>query len=266
MTNIDCQIGGRLGEISANALRTAVQQTVGLLDEYDAALYGKGLPSLRWNVWDMKSDNGLLIRFGSEVPRRKRGPVVSDISGAIANGLIDGINIISSDSRVPPYMSEYGFHRLEAMTRIIARNEAQSFTLRTNGHVASVDSETSAKLRKLSDIRRTSIGSVEGRLVGINVAKNPRVTIIHHLSNKSVSCPIEQGQLDLVKTSLGKKVIVSGVLHKNEAGDTIRVNMRSIHHLSRDLLRQQLADISALPIPDFARQADTEEYLRDIRG
>lgn len=39
MNSLDCQIGGKPGEISAHALRTAVQQTVGLLDEYDAGLY-----------------------------------------------------------------------------------------------------------------------------------------------------------------------------------------------------------------------------------
>jgi len=100
------------------------------------------------------------------------------MSSEVATGLIDGINTIAIEEKVPRYLSEYGFGRVAALARMVDRREAESFTIKTNGHLGSVDSGTSKKLEKITGIRRTAVGSVEGRLVSVNVAQHPRVTII----------------------------------------------------------------------------------------
>lgn len=71
-----------------------------------------------------------------------------------------------------------------------------------------------------------------------------------------------ESQLEgVIKKALGKTVVAYGVLHKNEAGDTIRLTLRSIEELNRESLRKQLEEISQMPLPDFATTKNTEEYL-----
>lgn len=265
MTNFFCHIGGKAGHISAHALRAAVQQTVGLLDEYDASLYGKSSPSLKWNVAEMGSGDGLFIQFQSHLSKSRRR--LEDKSKEIADGLVDGLNVLDR-GKMPMYLSEHGLKRVSGMARVIKKGGADSFTLRSNGHIATVGKETGKRLQSVIGIKRTSIGSVEGRLVGINVSASPRITIVHHVSRKSVMCAVAKEQMEFVKNALGKTVRIYGTLHKNEAGDTIRVTMRDMQMQEVDTayLKQLTAQISGLPLPDFASTTITEEYLEETRG
>lgn len=268
MAEVNLKIAGDPGMISAHALRTGVQQTVGLLDEYAHAMSERGQRHIRWNVRDLVSNGDLRIGFSSMLVHGKRKTPITDNSAEIAATLVNGISIIDRNSVIPPYISENGMRRVEAFVKVIDRQEAKSFTLTSQGVSASVTKTTGNILDKLVEIKRKAIGSVEGRLVGINVARNPRLSIIHHITRRAVTCVVEDRHMDLAKNALGKRVIVYGTLHKNVNGDTIRVDMRhdNLHIFAAGSMRAELEAISRLPVPKYAETKNTEDYLIETRG
>ena len=268
MAEIDLEIAGAPGKVSANALRVGIQQTVGLLDEFARAMSETNYETLKWNVRDLKSNGTLHVGFWSSVVHRKRKPPPLDNSLSVANTLVGGLAAIDREAITPPYISELGMRRVEAFVDVIKRHEADTYTLKSLGEVASVTQKTGDNLNKLIEIKRTAIGSVEGRLVGINVARAPKLSIIHHVSKKSVTCIVDERYMETAKSALGKRVVVYGTLYKNLNGDTVRVQMRegNIHVFAPGEMRARLAEISGLPIPDFAKTPDTEDYLIGSRG
>jgi len=126
--------------------------------------------------------------------------------------------------------------------------------------------DTAAKLDKLVTPKRTAIGSVDGRLVAISIARTPRISVIHHLTKRSVSCQFDERGLESVKSLLGKRVIIHGRLHKNQSGDTIKIDPSELMEFTASAWRSLLVESSTGVIPDFADTTDTEEYLRNTRG
>lgn len=268
MAEINLEIAGEPGRISANALKTGVQQTVGLLDEYAHAMSDKGYGFVRWNVREISSNGMLKIGFSSLLIRGRRKVPPVDNSFSVASTLVRGIATIDKEAITPPYISDFGIRRVESFVKLIDRQEANSFTLKSQGLSASVTKETGASIAKLIEIKRMAIGSVEGRLVGIDISRKTRLSIIHQVTKRSISCVVDGKYLEFARSALGKRVIIRGTLFKNINGDTVRVQMRDdeMYVFSTDALRDQLMSLSDLSIPDFAKSSDTEEYLAGSRG
>jgi hypothetical protein len=267
MADINLEIAGENGKVSARALQTGVHQTVRLLDEYAHAMAEKGSAPLQWNVRDLKSNGSFTVGFySSPIFGRKTSRV--DYSPQITSELVHGIAQIDLKAVTPPYISEVGMRRVESFVGLIERHEAQSFTLYSQGASASVTHKTGENLLKLIEIKRTAIGSVEGRLVGINVSRSLKLSIIHQVTRKAVSCVVDEKYMELAKAALGKRVIIRGTLYKNLNGDTVRIQMREgeIQVIGPGTMTDYLASISAEPIPSFAQTRDTEEYLIGSRG
>jgi len=268
VAEINLEIAGEPGQISANALKTGVQQTVGLLDEYAYAMSEKGHGYVRWNVRDLGSNGTLRIGFSSFLVRGRRKAPPVDNSLSVASTLVSGIATIDKEATTPPYISDFGIRRVESFVKVIDRQEAKSFTLNAQGLSASVTKKTGENIARLIEIKRTAIGSVEGRLVGIDISRKTRLSIIHQLSKKSITCVVDEKYLELARSALGKRVVIQGTLFKNINGETVRVQMRNdeMRVFSPDDFRERLKNISALPIPDFARALDTDDYLARSRG
>ena len=72
-------------------------------------------------------------------------------------------------------------------------------------------------------------------------------------------------RIDDAKENLGKRVSVSGRMHKNANGDTLGVTVSDIRAVEIGK-RFVLPDIGHLGEPDFTSASSTAEYLRSIRG
>lgn len=252
--------------ISEHTFRTALDQATGLLREYDSAISGRKNGVLVWNIGHLYSNGVLRVGFQSNLSQSRIRRGVSDVSGPVAKHLVSGFHAIDEELATPQYLSETGLKRIERMVGLIEDQRAASFSLKVGDDIAEVTRQTGDNLKKLLNIKRTSVGSIEGRLVGIDVRRNLQVNVVHHISGKSVKCVIPQDLMTQAKDALGNRVTVAGLLHKNERGETIRVDVGSIRErLSADH-RVGLERLSAMPVPDFSQTANTEEYLQRTRG
>jgi hypothetical protein len=266
MAELDFEINGKVGQISAMTFDSAIHHAVALLREFDAALSGKRSGSLQWYVGRLRSNGSLLVNFLSRQKSvrtsRERLP---DVSLGVTSSFVNGFEDLELRAETPPYLSEYGLRRAEDLTRLIGRDGAEAFTFRTQAKEIKVTPKTTENIGRLLPIKRTAIGSVEGMLEAINVHKTPRFIVYHSITNKGIACEFNQDRwLPTVKENLGSRVAVFGKLHKNINGDTLRVTVEDIKNMGGQK-RFALPDVGELGEPEFTSVSATAEYLRRIR-
>jgi len=268
MAELNFEVQGRPGEISATTFREAIYFSVSLLREFDAAMSRKRLGSLKWYVERLHSNGSLSITFHSmQRTYKNQTTLPPDISPSVTSYLVSGFEDIEQKCVVPPYLSEFGLAKVRDLAHLIKKNGASGFRFGTQTKSVEVTTRSAENVGKLLPIRRTSIGSVEGMLEGVNLHRKPRVIVYHAVTNRAISCLFEPEQfMEQVKHSLGRRVVVSGLLHKNINGDTLRVSMESLQVVDEKNRFALPGRTEGLEDPEFSRTASTEEYLRSIRG
>src|ERR1700684_500210 len=93
MAELDFEIFGKPGEVSASTFREAVGQAVGLLQEFDSAISETPRGSLRWYIGRLHSNGNLLVSFRSKIKgKRKTRERVADVSSAVTNSFLTGFD------------------------------------------------------------------------------------------------------------------------------------------------------------------------------
>jgi len=267
MADLDFTIHGKPGEIAAATFREAIGNAVGLLREFDSAISGKSLGSLRWYVSRLHSNGSLTVGFSSKAKKPSRAKQPHDYSPAITDTFMSGLDVLETKGILPPYLSEQGLQKAELLSGLIGRNGASGFRFSYAHQSVDVTSKTNENVRHLLPITRVAIGSVEGKLEAINLHHKPRFIVYHSITKKAVTCEFNEAELlDDIKRCLGKRVVVSGELKKNVNGDTLRVKMDAIRVIGEAITKDRFADISGLGEPSFTGFETTEDYLRNIRG
>jgi hypothetical protein len=110
-----------------------------------------------------------------------------------------------------------------------------------------------------------SIGSVEGRLEMVSIHHRPRFTVYHSRTNKAVRCDFAHEDLGTITAALGRRVVVSGVVHSNAKGEPLRVDVERIALVGREEEPPSTASLAGSD-PSFTGDVSTKEYIRSIRG
>lgn len=123
-----------------------------------------------------------------------------------------------------------------------------------------------AGLLHRSEIRETSIGSIEGRLTSISFSNRPQFGLRPARGN-IVQCHFDESLLlSQVTQALRKRVSVSGRLVRDGDGRPVRVsNVKSIELLPED---DELSSVGELfgSMPELTEDMPTSEWLRMQRG
>jgi hypothetical protein len=276
MARMRFQIAASASGVSLQTYTTATAKFLQLLREIDSAISGKGGGMVNWYVVDAKSNEresnqraeSFIIEIESKLkpaPQRTRQPI-RDTAQAVAISFVKGFENIEYKGISPPYLSEFGLERLQAMMALLHRNGARGFTaevLEPNRAVAVTD-KAAKTLAELLPPRRSEEGSVEGTLETVSVHKNKKFVIYDSLTGKGVTCLIDDDStLALASTNLGKKVRVAGKVFFNIKEEPVRVAVQSLRvlGLKKPLTVAQLTGSD----PEFTGNLTTDEYIRSIR-
>ena len=268
MAELDLEIHGKPGEVSAATFREAIYYAVSLLREFDAAVSGKRLGSLRWYIERLKSNGSLFITFHSKQRIYKTPKTLPpDVSSSVTSFLLSGFEDIEEKCVMPSYLSEFGLAKVGDLAHLIKKNGARGFRFGSQSKSVEVTSKTSENVGKLLPIQRTAIGSVEGNLEGVNLHGKPRVIVYHAVTKRAVTCLFEPDRfMDQVRNCLGRRVVIFGTLHKNINGDTLRVSMERLEIVDEKNRFALPGPTEGLQDPEFSKTPSTEAYLRSIRG
>jgi len=268
MPALDFQINNVVGrEVSARTFNSAIQHALYLLTEFDAGISQKRRGSLAWYIARLGSDSSqLTVSFISHLkPTKQKRQIPPDIAPRVTTSFLSGVEDIEERCKTPPYLSELGMERAGELSDLLSRNGAAAFRFSSEDRAVEITPKTSENVHKLLPTKRTAIGSVEGRLEGINMHKHFRGVLYHAITHKAITCLFDETQFDLVKNALGQHVVVFGELQKNINGDTVRIARPSLE-IIEGRNRFRLPDVGELGKPDFEDIDSTKEYMELIRG
>src|SRR5271157_1580686 len=235
MSRLRFEINGDPNNISLNVYSMTTFKIVQLLRELDVAISGRGGTSLNWYVADLSKNGNLALEVESKIKApAKNKRARADVSIAVAESFVTTFENIQNRGISPPYLSEYGLVKLQAMMGLLHRNGASSFTATSvdQNRSISVTEEAEKTLRQLIPPIRSYNGSVEGRLETISVHGNKKFIAYHSLTRKAITCTISSdADLEIAKNALGRKVSVFGKISVNIKSEPLKVDVRSIRIL-----------------------------------
>jgi len=261
------EIDGEPPYVAFSTFVTAALKLKQLLRELDQVISGRYGGTLQWYVSSLTSSRNLGIEVLSRVrtsPTRARVP---DVSGQVAASLVTGFDNVEHRAISPPYLSEYGLQHLGEMLDVLNKNGARGYTATDVEHARTVTVSRSAAetVRQLLPIRRSTLGSVDGRLEAISIHRRPKFIVYHGLTSKAVTCVFEGSDvmLETVKDILGRRVLVSGTVHSNIKGEPVRIDVADIRILGAENLptTRELTGSH----PDITDGMTAEEYIRSLR-
>jgi hypothetical protein len=266
MPDFGIEIKGDPTGISAFTFKSTVNDAVDLLKEYDSAISGVPRGTVGWYLADLSLRPNVLVAFNSRVLPPKRGKSFADHRKAITHSLLNGLDSLEHQAVTPEYISVGGMERVQRMVSLIGRNGATGFRVHADEDAIDLTVATGENIGKLLPVRRTAIGSVEGKLEGINLHRKLRVIVYHAITNRAVTCELADESVETAKEYLGRRVIVFGVLHKNANGETLKITVDRLVPAEKFLEQNRPTGV-ILDEPRFVGVSQsTRDYIRRIRG
>ena len=227
-----------------------------LLREIDEELSPSAARSLDWRITGLSYSSPAAIAMVA-VPRGD----APDIGRRVVSACIDGVTRLGGENARSP---EFNDAALLHIKRIAKYTNGDIRAVRVESPTvpapASITRELTATVERV--LQGYSLGSVEGRLEGLNIHTQPRFTVYDAVTGRAVRCYFSDADLDAVKAAIGRKVIVRGRLRRDPDGRPEEV--RRIEFF------EPIDDVPEPPPPDaaglFQGLGDARSYLEMIRG
>jgi hypothetical protein len=266
MAKLRFEIEGAPSFVAFPTYVTATSKLLQLLRELDKVISGHYPGTLQWYVAHLQSESHLTIDVVSRVKLTRARQVFSDYGSQVAGSLVTGLDNVQNKGISPPHLSEYGLKHMGEMIDVLNRNGASGYraTVMDSGKTVDVSPVAADTIRQLLPIRRSSIGSVSGKLEAISIHRGGRFVVYQAVNDKAISCKFEESALDRVKALLGRRVVVSGIVHSNIKAEPIRVDVDEIFDLDAEL-RPDTRELRGA-YPGIADGLSPESYIRRLRG
>jgi hypothetical protein len=259
MATLRVRIKGEPETIAFHGLLAAGRHILNILADLDTAFSHERRGSLDWVTSDLE--------WGSIVfaitSRSMRDDM--NVGPEVVRTFVVGLSQLEREGTTPPYLSETGLHEASRLVKLIGRQGIAGFVISGLSESVEISARAAANVDQLLRARYRTIGSVEGRLEMVSIHRRPRFTVYHSRTNKAVRCDFASEDLSTVTAALGRRVVVSGVVHSNAKGEPLRVDVERVAILGREEDLPSTASLAGSD-PSFTHGMSTEEYIRSIRG
>ena len=243
--------------LTPQRLSGILSEFTGLLGEIDEELSPSAARSLDWRITGLSYSSPADIAMVA-VPRGD----APDIGNPVVSACIDGVALLVGKRARP---SEFNDDALLHVMQIAKWANGDIRAVRVESPTvpapASITRELTTTVERVLP-QGYSLGSVEGRLEGLNIHTQPKFTVYDAVTGRAVSCYFSDADLDAVKAAIGRKVIVRGRLRRDPDGRPKQV--RRIEFF------KPFDDVPETPPPDaaglFQGLGDARSYLKMIRG
>jgi len=260
MATIQLRIKGKLGVIPVRSFLVAVDSAFKVLADLDIAISRDKQRTLDWVVTELSTGS---LTVGAQARSKREdmnnGPEVS-------NAFVSGLRFVETAGISPPYLSDTGMKNAQKMLRFIGKDGVTGIEASNLSETVTLTAEAVANIAQLIPERQRSLGAVEGKLETISVrGGKPKFTIYLSRTNKAVACRIPEGVLfEEAKDALGKRVLVTGVVHSNVRGEPLSVDANRIRLLRRPDQLPKTSDLYGID-PDFTGKLSSDEYVSMLR-
>jgi len=263
MSTLRLHIDGPKGGIGFDSFVRLLQESLLVLRDADSAVSGRATGVLEWVVIDLASAHGLDAVIES---RPRLAGVDAHMASMIASSYVDALNVAEAGDVLPPHLSDLGLTHLENLAGRLRRNGAEA--LRTTyvemDQAATVSVTTAENVKRLRVPRSRAIGSIVGKLEVVSVHRRPEYSVYDSVTRRPVRCAFSENELEQVKATLGRRVRVSGLVHRNAKGQPLRIEQPRLSVMPGEPELPTVSDLIGVA-PDFTGNLTTEEHLRQLR-
>ncbi|MCK9487515.1 MAG: hypothetical protein M0R73_12600 [Dehalococcoidia bacterium] len=245
-------------EISPEKFTLLLREFLGVLSEVDRELSDFGDPSLLWRITSLSYNSPAAVGLMSR-PKGKR----PDIGPQVITTSLAGLHEIQKERQRPIAFNDDALTHVREMARqtgngirhVIARSD-----LYPNSPPVTVTRDAAATVDRVLPMGY-SFGSVEGRLEGLDIHRQPRFTVYDAVTGRAVRCYFDTTELDKVKAAVGRKVIVSGKLRRDPEGRPQQVRQVDFFEVLDVAPPHPPRDAAGA----FGEVEDPENYLERLR-
>ena len=259
MATFRLKLEGEPRRISLKSFVQATNSSFKIVNELDSAISGGG-GLLEWVVTDLKLD-GLVIE--AESYSRVEG---RDTGLEVVRAFVNGLGQIEREGTTPPYLSEAGLGHARRLIKLIGQNGTQGLQVSNLEETVDLTARASANVEQLLQVRRESVGSVEGKLETNSAhGRAHKFLLYQSRTNKAVACSIGLELIDQARAAIGHRASVAGIVQYNLKSEPVRVVVKRIRVLRGAAELPSISDLTGSD-PAFTGEMGSVEYLRSIRG
>jgi hypothetical protein len=256
------------GPIKFEGLVHALAQSLHMLRDVDRAVSGRSGGAVEWTVADlgMNSPSPVAVVVGE--PKRKRiGEADERIAERVSAGWVNALAVAERGEVLPPHLSDIGLKHLRDLAANLGNGkggphfEATYVERETS---AEVSQTAAANVKRLLVPKSKAIGSVIGRLEVVSLHEGYRFMVYDDVTKRAVRCTFPPEDLDEIKSALGARVRVAGIIHRNAKGQPLRVDQPRLTVLPTEGDLPTTDEYVGVD-PDFTGDLSTDEYVRRLR-
>lgn len=228
------------GKVTAEKFSNSFRTFFDIIEEVATNVTGKS-NAIKWII-SVKSGSIGLCATAEPIHATKR-----EATKAV-NSIERGIVAISQRKRPPQYFTDTVLEKLYHLGNIVGFGDRgiSQMSIRTNGKSNEL---SPASVAFVSDILKTptmAYGTVEGKLLAINVKGKLKFSIFEILSGREVRCFFEDDLYRDVISAIRKRVAVYGLIRYHKGGTPARVEIQSLKVFSEQSELPQFKDIIGL--------------------
>ena len=237
---IELQADGPL--VAAPSYRDAIDALLGLLRELDRAFTqqaGGAGQSTRWFIQRTATSDPTIDLLAE--------PSTSDIDvvDRTITEALDSLGILQNSPSHPPFLTHAGLEHCQALGRLIQSDGLAQMVVSNNGRKVTLTESLQIHVTELLGRREEVLGSVEGELEMVTLRGRRYFNVYNLATGRATRCYFDAYLIPTVKETLGKVVIVAGLI-------------RSLPHEEN----QEMTNISKLEVVEF----EDLPTPSDIRG
>lgn len=210
--------------VSLHRLISTAESALTLLREVDVEITRRSGGALDWVVSDLQSGSVHL----EAKPELKDPSLGSDAAFQVLAAVGEGLDLVEHEASRPPHFNDTALKSARELTGALREEGIARVRVRTNGRAVEISQRLAANVDELIKGKVKSIGSVEGRLETVSLHGSPYFNVYERLSGEGVRCYFSEEQLEKVKSALGERVRVSGVIWSRRTGEMVSIQVREV--------------------------------------
>lgn len=209
--------------IDAESFVAALDASLEILRELDQAVSGG---RFRWYYTELGIGSGVSVAEG-ELPDLADLEAESMLSRQLETAFVSGMGEFERSPGVPAGFTPRAVEAAFRLSSVVADGVTNVRILTPALGVAAVATLTEraiANIRETTGRGFTDLGSIEGRLETISLARRPTFNIRDEITGNSIICAFPMDRLEEVRALLNHRVLVSGEITYHRRGDPTEVS------------------------------------------
>lgn len=254
------RVGDR-DRISLSDFIQSLNNFLGVLRDFDATLSNDAKGSLTWEVVSLKKESPAIVGVSAN-PRSG----MIDHSQAVEAQVLESTAELTARGERTRAMSDSALMKIQYLAQNTKRVGPHSIFVNGDGHPKKetlITEKTFENARQFTSPKFYTYGSITGRLEFISVHKGDEFRIWDELTGKPVRCKFDVKDDQQVRDLLRHRVIVSGEISSNSAGQPISLKLAELRGVDE---KRNLPTIEQMRgvIKDFTDGLTLKEYLKEI--